>query len=247
VARSKLTSDEDKGAFGFLLGAAETGIVITEDHGFWIDFRGMHQFRRAAVEAGKRFAEAGVIDSPDDVFFLLVDEVTETLDRLPDVDRRDLVAQRRASFERAQTVEAPKFVGAPPSSEEPPPNPIMLAMGKLFGGPPPASEGSELRGHPGSPGTTRGTARLITSISDADRLEPGDILVAPATAPPWTPLFAFASAVVTDSGGMLSHCAVVAREYSIPAVVGCGDATTRIADGQTIEVDGNEGVVRIVG
>lgn len=244
--RGKIASQEDKGAFEFLLAAAETGIVITEDHGFWIDFRGMHQLRRTAVEVGNRLAEAGVIDSLEDVFFLLEDEVSETLRALPDLDRRELVEQRRDSFARAQVTEAPKFVGAPPLSEAPPPNPLELAFGKLFGGPPPAAEGTELRGHPGSPGTTRGTARLITSIADADRLEPGDILVAPATAPPWTPLFAFASAVVTDSGGMLSHCAVVAREYSIPAVVGCGDATTRISDGQTIEVDGNEGVVRIV-
>ena len=77
-------------------------------------------------------------------------------------------------------------------------------------------------------------------------MRPGDVLVAPATLPPWTPLFATVVAVVTDAGGILSHCAVVAREYRIPAVVGTGSATTTIRDGQLVEVDGTAGVVRIV-
>jgi pyruvate,water dikinase len=87
---------------------------------------------------------------------------------------------------------------------------------------------------------------VLRSLAEADRLRPGDVLVAPTTAPPWTPLFATAAAVVTDTGGILSHCAVVAREYGIPAVVGAGTATARIADGQVVEVDGDAGVVRIV-
>jgi pyruvate,water dikinase len=127
-------------------------------------------------------------------------------------------------------------------------NPIQRALGKLFGGPPPeGSTATELRGHPGSAGTVRGVARVMKTIDDAEQLVAGDILVADATAPPWTPLFAIAAGVVTDTGGILSHCAVVAREYGIPAVVGCGDATKRLRDGQIIEVDGNAGVVRVVG
>ncbi|MGN6359689.1 MAG: PEP-utilizing enzyme, partial [Thermomicrobiales bacterium] len=84
------------------------------------------------------------------------------------------------------------------------------------------------------------------SLADAGRLRPGDILVAETTAPPWTPLFISAAAVVTDTGGILCHSAVVAREYRIPAVVGTGMATAIIPDGATIEVDGNAGTVRIV-
>jgi pyruvate,water dikinase len=247
AAREKLTDPADRAGFDFLLGAAEKGIVITEDHGFWIDFRGMHQVRMAVVEFGRRFADEGVIDEPQDVFFLHPAEITHTAVGLPALDRRELVAERRAALERARSIEPPPFVGAPPSEEPEEENPISRAMGKLFGGPPPAPSGDALRGHPGSAGVARGRARIISSIADADRLEPGDVLVAQATAPPWTPLFAIASAVVTDAGGILSHCAVVAREYQIPAVVGCGDATTRIRDGQTIEVDGDQGVVRVVG
>jgi phosphoenolpyruvate synthase/pyruvate phosphate dikinase len=89
-------------------------------------------------------------------------------------------------------------------------------------------------------------ARVVRSLADADRLAPGEVLVAETTAPPWTPLFGIAAAVVTDTGGILSHSAVVAREYGIPAVVGAGDATMLIADGDLVEVDGDAGTVRVV-
>jgi pyruvate,water dikinase len=85
----------------------------------------------------------------------------------------------------------------------------------------------------------------VLSLDEVDRLSPGEILVTYATAPPWTPLFGVASAVVTDVGGRLSHCAIVAREYGIPAVVGAKTATTRIYDGMRITVDGTRGIVRL--
>jgi pyruvate,water dikinase len=93
----------------------------------------------------------------------------------------------------------------------------------------------------------RGPAKVVRSLAEAAKLRPGDVLVAETTAPPWTPLFATAAAIVTDTGGVLSHCAVVAREYHIPAVVGTGKATARLRDGQIVEVDGGAGVVRVVG
>jgi pyruvate,water dikinase len=86
---------------------------------------------------------------------------------------------------------------------------------------------------------------VIRSLDEADRLQSGDVLVCRSTAPPWTPLFAIAAAVVTDTGGILSHSAIVAREYGIPAVVGTRVATERIPDGARVTVDGNAGEVRI--
>ena len=103
-----------------------------------------------------------------------------------------------------------------------------------------------LQGSPGSPGVVRGRARVLRSLSEASGLQQDEVLVAETTAPPWTPLFATAAAVVTDTGGILSHCAVVAREYRIPAVVGVGAATATIRSGQTIEVDGDGGIVRVL-
>jgi pyruvate,water dikinase len=102
-----------------------------------------------------------------------------------------------------------------------------------------------IKGIAGSPGVVRGVARFVPSLSEVDRFSPGEILLTYATAPPWTPLFAVAAGIVTDVGGTLSHCAVVAREYGVPAVVGTKVATARIRDGAIITVDGSEGLVRV--
>jgi pyruvate,water dikinase len=102
-----------------------------------------------------------------------------------------------------------------------------------------------IKGLPASAGTVTGTARVILTLDQSDRLKPGDILVTYATAPPWTPLFAIAGGVVTDAGGPLAHCAVVAREYGIPAIVGAPGATSIVKDGVKIRVDGVTGVVTI--
>ena len=107
-------------------------------------------------------------------------------------------------------------------------------------------EGETIRGAPGSRGRYTGVARIIPSVADSARLGHGEVLVAPTTSPPWTPFFAIAGAIVTETGGPLSHCAIVAREYGIPAVVGAGLATQRIRDGQFIEVDGDAGLVRLL-
>jgi pyruvate,water dikinase len=124
---------------------------------------------------------------------------------------------------------------------------MSRTLGKFFGAPPPVSpDPNLLQGNAGSPGMARGPARVIRLLAEAAKLEPGDVLVAETTAPPWTPLFASAAAVVTDTGGILSHCAIVAREYGIPAVVGAGTATTVIQDGQMVEVNGQAGTVRII-
>ncbi|MBL8126668.1 MAG: hypothetical protein JNM64_03455 [Chloroflexia bacterium] len=117
-------------------------------------------------------------------------------------------------------------------------------MVRFFGGPPQISETpGQLKGTPGSRGTVTGVARVARTLDDARHLEPGEILVAITTMPPWTPLFGIASAVVTETGGPLSHCAIVAREYGIPAVVGAAGATRAIQTGQEITVDGSGGLV----
>jgi phosphoenolpyruvate synthase/pyruvate phosphate dikinase len=129
----------------------------------------------------------------------------------------------------------------------PPESPFTRLAAKFGGAPAAAAEPGLVRGASGSAGTATGVARVVGSLAEAARLKPGEVLVAETTAPPWTPLFAVAAAVVTDTGGILSHCAVVAREYGIPAVVGTDRATTAIADGDVVEVDGDAGTVRIVG
>ena len=233
--------------FEELLQAAQFANVLSEEHGFWIDFTSTYEVRLVFLEFGKRFAEAGVVNELDDVFFLSLDEIRAIATAHPMLDRRALVAERRAEIDAAAAITPPPVLGTPPSGP-PPQDPIGRAIVKMFGGgPPPTSDvPTELRGNAGSPGKVSGTARIVRSLDEADRLRPGDVLVAEFTAPPWTPLFATVSAVVTDAGGILSHCAVVAREYNIPAVVGTARATATIRDGQQIEVDGNAGLVRLL-
>src|SRR5262249_6850229 len=105
------------------------------------------------------------------------------------------------------------------------------------------SETALLSGTPASPGRASGAARVIRGAHDCALLQPGETLVAPLTAPAWTPLFSRAAAVVTDVGSLASHASIVAREYGIPAIVGCGDATARLRTGMRITVDGSTGNV----
>ncbi len=240
--------------FEFLLKAAQEGTIILEDHGFYIDFCGRYQVRRVLLELGHRFVAAGVLDRPGDVFYLTADEVRETIraclehkkGALPQRDRRQLVAERQAEMEHFRAIPAPPVLGMLP--DPPPADPFTQTIVKFWGASPPPPTGPNiLRGQPASRGTARGPARLIRSLAEAARLRPGDILVAATTGPSWTPLFATVAAVVTDTGGALSHGAIVAREYGIPAVVGTGMATAVIRDGQMLEVDGSAGVVRLTG
>ncbi len=130
----------------------------------------------------------------------------------------------------------------------PPPGLVSDALGKFFGAPAVQDDAADdkVAGNAGSPGKVRGTARVVRSLEESHKLGVGEILVAQTTSPSWTPLFGTAAGIVTDTGGILSHCAVVAREYGIPAVVGTGVATSIITDGQTIEVDGDAGRVYLV-
>jgi phosphohistidine swiveling domain-containing protein len=233
--------------FEGLLTAAQVGNILSEEHGFWIDFSTTYEVRLVLLEIGKRLAAAEVTSQADDVFLLSLDEVRAALAAFPNGDLRALIVERDAEMAHAATLTPPPFLGTPPAGPLPQ-DPMGRALVKMFGGgPPPTSEApSELRGSAGSPGKVTGPARVIRTLDEADRVQPGDVLVAEFTAPPWTPLFATVSAVVTDAGGILSHCAVVAREYGIPAVVGTGRATATIRDGQMVEVNGDAGLVRIL-
>jgi pyruvate,water dikinase len=231
--------------FETALRTAQIATVISEDHNYLIDFQCNYEVRRVLLALGARLAACGVLDAQGDVFYLSPDELRMTAAELPVVDQRKVVAERRASIARAGLVTAPRALGTAPDGP-PPGDPVALAVGKFFGAPPPpTTEPGVLRGHPGSPGRALGPAKVIRSLAEAVKLRPGDVLVAESTAPSWTPLFATVAAVVTDTGGVLSHCAVVAREYGLPAVVGTAAATELIRDGQMLEVDGDAGLVRI--
>jgi phosphohistidine swiveling domain-containing protein len=227
------------------LEAARVAAPITEDHTFYIDFGATYALRRVLLEVGDRLVASGALATRDDVFLLDPGEVLDALLATASESLRATVAERAAELERWRAVTPPLTLGTVRS--EPLPDDLVTRWIEKFYGlsPAPTQAPGELHGTPGSGGVAAGTARVIHSLADAARLAAGDILVAETTAPPWTPLFAIAAAVVTDTGGVLSHCAVVAREYVIPAVVGTGTATAVIRDGQEIEVDGDAGIVRL--
>ena len=111
---------------------------------------------------------------------------------------------------------------------------------------PDTSTSSDLKGYAASAGVVEGVARVLRSINDFGEVQEGDILVCPVTHPSWSPLFSKLKAAVSDIGGTMSHMAIVAREYGMPAVVGTGSATKRIQSGQRIRVDGDRGIVTIL-
>jgi len=111
---------------------------------------------------------------------------------------------------------------------------------------PAEGEGNILRGFPASSGTVEGPARVISSVNELETVQEGEILVCPVTEPSWAPIFTKVRGTVTDIGGVMSHAAIVTREYGIPAVLGTGVATKRIRTGQRIRVDGDQGIVTIL-
>jgi phosphohistidine swiveling domain-containing protein len=176
-------------------------------------------------EVGEDLARSGRLERAEDVFFVTLPEAWSAL---AGNDLRSVARGRRADYEHElNRRHVPRILlsdGTEPSAGE-----VLAADGAL-------------RGTPASPGTVTAKARVILDPAGA-RLEPGEILVAPSTDPGWTPLFLTVGGLVMEMGGAMSHGAVVAREYGIPAVVGVPDATERIATGQRITVDGSAGMV----
>ena len=191
--------------------------------------------RRAVVRIGEELVERRVLLSADDVFFLRRDEVLTALEGVAP-DAIDVAARRTTRQQQARLV-PPLLVGRPGAILRR----VWETFPKLLGAK--RSERAIVAGSPASPGRATGVVRVITGPHEFDLLLDGEILVAPLTAPAWTPLFSRAAAVVTDVGGAAAHASIIAREYGIPAVVGCGDATTRLQTGARVTVDGSTGNV----
>jgi phosphohistidine swiveling domain-containing protein len=235
-----------KAEFETLLKAAQVGAGVKEDN-HWVFERLFYYMRRIALEFGRRLVDLGALESVEDVFYLTADELLAagTARETPSLER---IEQRKARREHFSGVTPPPKLGTMPAFVPNDTSPFGVAV-KKSDGPLPAGGGANengVHGLPGSGGTVCGPARIINTLGEAGKLQPGDVLITKSTMPPWTPLFGIAAAVVTDMGGVLSHCAVVAREYRIPAVVGTVVATKTFQDGQLVEVDGDAGTVRMV-
>lgn len=187
--------------------------------------------RRIFLEVGRRLSEAGYLGSRDDIWFLSLSEL-EALLQDKDSDRkavRELVLQRKREWERHLSIDPPL---------------VVRSDGKTFSYPGRSrADAGVLNGTPTSGGRVTGKARVILDPAEGCAFNKGEILVALHTDPGWTPLFLTAKALVMEVGGVVSHGAIVAREYGIPAVVGVRDATTIIKNGDEITVDGDQGTV----
>jgi pyruvate,water dikinase len=213
---------------------------ILEDHNFYIDQRLATMPRRLVLAVGRRLVSRGILNDPADVFYLHAGEVRSALESEAD-DYTQIVGTRKQEMARWAQVTPPPFIGAPPPPSHAQPWQRFWGSHQLH-----SDQPNVLPGNGGSAGVARGPARVLLNLGEAHRLRRGDVLVARTTMPPWTPLFAVASALVVETGGILSHAAVAAREYGLPAVLGVTDATRLIRDGQLLEVDGSTGTVRIL-
>ena len=193
--------------------------------------------RRAVLRIGEALVAAGAIATPDDVFFLTRAEALTALAELAaPSDPATIDVEGRRALRAAQSMLVPPlFVGRM--------NPVLrrlwASFPRMLGAT--RSDSAIVAGVPASPGRATGTVRVIRGPDGFDTLLPGEILVAPLTAPAWTPLFTLAAGVVTDVGNAAAHASIIAREYGIPAVVGCGDATARLRTGMRVTVDGDTG------
>ncbi|TDW31593.1 PEP-utilizing enzyme [Cryobacterium psychrophilum] len=256
----ELLSPEQLAAFEGKLGLARQVYPYVENHNFYIEHWTMGVFWRKARQLSEMLQAQGFWPEADGMFFLRRDEVREALfdyvtgwavgapaigpDYWPDE-----VARRRVIVDALQSERPQPALNTPPAVITEPFTLMLWGITsdqiKNWLGDSDAPEG-EFRGMAASSGVAEGPARVISSSDQLSEVREGDILVAPVTAPSWGPIFGKIRATVTDIGGMMSHAAIVCREYGMPAVTGTGTASSQIVTGQWLRVDGNNGTVTVV-
>lgn len=268
--RERLTSEyrsyldgADQEKFDELIGLSRTVYPLVEDHNFYTEHYFHSVFWNKVRELGEIFVQQGFLDDGEEIFLFHRWEIHHLLWDLTAAWGLDGPADR-SSYWRREAKERDRIMDAlrqwrPPAALGPVPEHFEDPLVDMLWGVTDETvrewirmeqgdgEGSgELTGIAASAGTVRGRARVILSLGELDQIEEGDILVCRVTAPGWAPVFPKIKAAVCDVGGLMAHAAIVAREYGLPAVVGTGMGTRYIEDGQTVEVDGTNGVVRIL-
>ncbi len=236
ACRAVLAGTRRLHTFDALLALAQHYAMLREEQAR--DFTlGWPLLRCSAGELGRRLQDHGIITVPDDVYFLTLSAL-----RLDAPPQQESVDRRRQDWLRQRKLTAPLSLGKLPP-----------LLGNTFDRIANRARSTRnlpagaLLGHPASPGRAKGRVRVVIGPDDFAQFLPGEILVAKATAPAWTPLFKDAAAVVTDGGNLAAHASLVAREYGIPAVVGTGNATELLSTGQLVTVDGGAGTVEVDG
>jgi phosphohistidine swiveling domain-containing protein len=218
---------------------------LTPDHHFYVDQGTNARLRLLLIAIGEKLVGAGAIDDPEDVMYLRYNELRLLMADQSALDARGTVGDRRDAREAAYELRPPSWVGtATQTALDFPYNALWGFPEKFHAGEP--STTGEVRGLAASPGVVEGPARYVASLDEFDQVEDGEILVCRMTNPAWVVLFTKISGLVTDAGGAVSHPAVVAREFGIPAVVGTTNGGERIKTGDRVRVNGTTGVVEIL-
>lgn len=256
-----LETDEDKEAFAQKLGLAKVVFPYVENHNFYVEHWSHSVLYRKMRQLGDVFVKEGFFDTRDDIFYLKRDEVNEALwdmysawavgtkPRGPGYWDRE-ISRRKGILDALRSWSPPPALGKPPETITEPFTIMLWGITSesvsLWLGADEVEGDADLRGFAASPGVAEGPVRIIKSADEIDQLEEGEILVAPITAPSWAPVFSKIGAAVTDIGGMMSHAAIVCREYGLPAVTGTAFGTGNLQTGQRVRVDGSSGTVTIL-
>jgi phosphohistidine swiveling domain-containing protein len=245
------TSQEDRDKLQTALDLALKMTPLTPDHHFYMDQGTYARMRLVLMGIGRKLVEVGGLNQPDDIMFLKYDELRKLSANLSTLDARSIVKQRRRDREKAFAARPPLWAGT-------------ITDWSMYGEPykqvlwdwpgiyerakdAPKQPAGSVNGLGASAGVFEGIARVVDSADQFDQVKKGEVLVCKMTSPSWVVLFTKIGALVTDSGGALSHPAVVSREFGIPAVVGTRTATQMIKTGQRVRLNGVSGLVEILG
>ena len=259
--RELLATDEERAAYDQMIGLAHRVFPYVEGHKFYCEHWYTNLFFNKIREFGGLLSEAGFFAKTEDVFHLthyeleaaIIDLMNSWSSGAPPRGPAywpPIIAQRRAAIAEWAKHETPPALGPIPEVIDDPAIVMLWGITResldnwLSSDDDKAS--NEVRGFAASSGVVEGIARIVKSVDEIKRLQPGDILVCQVTNPTWAPIFQKIKAAVSDIGGSMSHAAIVAREYGLPAVVGTGNATSKIKDGQMIRVDGGRGIVTLL-
>ncbi len=257
--RELLTTDEERTQFTEMLGLCRHVFPHAESHKFFIEHWGTSLFFNAIRKVGGVLAENGFFPEADDIFYLNIHEVHEALSDVGlawaggapgrgTVYWPQRVARRKEILARLAEWVPPPALGVVPEVINDPT--VQLLWGvtaeRLRDWASGADGEGGVNGYAASPGVAEGLARVVRDVNEIGTVQQGEVLVCSVTAPSWAPVFPKIAAAVSDIGGMMSHAAIIAREYGLPAVVGTGHATKQIKTGDRVRVDGDTGVVTIL-
>lgn len=244
---------EEKDLFEGLIRLSGKISAFSEEHDLYCELMLQALMRRGYLAMGKRLAQKGTIDKPEDIFFLNPVEIDRVLMVPESYDMRFVTKRRIAAWEEWQTRPNPPLITDRASLEEAVgldllPSKDSIALKVVVGDLPQVKPElkADFFGICGCAGEAEGIARVAVKYQDLRQVQPGEILVCPGTNPAWTPTFAIIKGVIADSGGTLAHTAIIGREYGIPAIVNTMQGTQRIKSGQRIRMDAANGAVYIL-